>query len=222
MSAFVVILQRDLQIRFRAAVGWLTPLLFFLATAAIFVIALGTQSEFLLQAAPGVLWAAVLFASLLTQEGILRADLDNGFVEQMVISRSPLIVLVLAKAVAHWLAIGVLLALASPLAGIALGVPVELLPVIVVLLLIGTLAFSLLATFVAAIATSTNNSVLTTLLALPLAVPTVIFGTVATRNLIDGFVLTPSVLLLLATCTFALTVLPLATAGAIKVTAGFS
>lgn len=221
-SAFVGVLRRELLIRFRSSVGWLTPLLFFLAMTTVFAIALGPEVELLSSAAPGVLWSAALFASLLTQEGILQADIDNGFAEQMVLSKSMLVGLVLAKALAHWLGTGLLLVLASPLAGLALGLPVNMLPQAAGFLLLGTLTFSLLAAFVAAVATSTKNSVLTTLLALPLAVPALIFGTIASRNLLVGDSVLSSILLLLAALTFALTVLPLATAGALRVSAGFA
>lgn len=220
--AFLAIVRRDARRRLRRPAEWLTPVFFFAATVSVFAIATGGEANLLRQIAPGILWSAALFAVLLTQDAIFNADIADGFAEQLALSDLPLTVVTLAKALAHWLFTGAPLIAVVPMGALLLNMPPGQVLLATALLVVGALVFSLLATFVAALVALANNSVLAILLALPLAVPTVIFGTAATSRAIDGEPVLAAVLFLLASATLALTVLPVATAGILRVSVGFA
>ena len=75
------------------------------------------------------LFAATALALLATLERLFQADLEDGSLDQMMLSPTPLEVLVLAKGAALWCAVGLPLALAAAPAVIALQAPVALVPV---------------------------------------------------------------------------------------------
>ncbi len=212
-TGFGAVFKRDITRRFRNIAEALTPLFFFAATIAVFAIALGGGAGILAKTAPGVLWSAALFAALLAQEGIFAADNNEGFSEQMLTSPHSLTIMVFAKSIAHWLFTGAPLCVAAGFGAVALHLPVDDALTLAAALFVGTPVFSLLAAFVSALCA--RNAVLAVFLALPLALPALIFGAAASGGGAGAF------LFLAASLTFALTVLPLATAAALRATAGY-
>ena len=79
----------------------------------------------------GVVWVAALLSSLLALESVFRSDVEDGTMEQWVLSGQPLAWLLLAKVVAHWLMTGLPLVLVSPAVAAALGLPGSVWPVLV-------------------------------------------------------------------------------------------
>src|SRR3546814_20145844 len=94
--------------------------------------------------APGILWVAALLAVLLSLDSLFRTDLDDGSLEQWLLSPHPLPVLVLAKVLAPWLCSGLALAVLAPLLALMLGLPARCLPVLMASLLLGPPVLSLL------------------------------------------------------------------------------
>ncbi len=222
MTVFAAVLKRDLLRRGRKPAETLAPLFFFAATVAAFSIATGGGAKLLAQAAPGALWSAALFAALLAQEGIFGADESDGFAEQMLASPRSLTAMVFAKSCAHWLCTGAPLSAAAFAGAIALHIPPEKAWAAAAALLLGTPVFSLLAAFVSALCAAARNGALAVFLALPLALPALIFGSAATGEAAQGRPAAAAFLFLAASLTFALTVFPLATAAALRATAGYS
>ena len=170
----------------------------------------------LAKTAPGILWSAALFSALLAQEGIFAADNNDGFTEQMLTSPHSLTLMVFAKAVAHWLFTGAPLSAAAVFGALALHLPPQKALMTAAALLLGTPVFSLLAAFVSALCAGAKNAALAAFLALPLALPSLIFGAAASGTNEHG-----ALLFLAASLTFSLSVLPLATAAALRATAGY-
>ena len=209
------LLHRELLIAARNPGEWLTPLIFFLLVVTIFPLAVGPDATTLAHIAPGVIWAIALLSSLLAQEKLFRSDAADGTLEQLLLAPQPLVLSMLAKSTAHWLTYGAPLVVLSPFLGIWLRMQPdsEALWIMPLTLALGTAIFSLLAVFTAALAVGApRNSFLGPLLALPLCLPAVIFAAAA----IVGQATLASLLLLAAFFTLALTVLPLATAGALR------
>ena len=108
------VLRRDLTLLCRHPFDVLLPLSFFLLVNLLFAVAAGGDANLLSRTAPAVIWSAVLLAALLTHEGILRPDYENGFLEQALLSPLPLPLFALAKATAHWFYTGVPMLLLVP------------------------------------------------------------------------------------------------------------
>jgi len=165
MYFFVGVLRRDLLLFSRRAFVWITPFAFFLLVVLVFSIAASPTAEVLRNVAPGVLWVAVLLGGLLAQESMFRADNENGFIEQALVSPQPLPLFVLAKATAHWLLTAAPLLLLLPLAAEMLRLPAAALPAMLLSLPFGTAALSLLAAFAAALTLEHKTALLPILLA---------------------------------------------------------
>ncbi len=211
MRGMFIILRRDLLLMFRRPGEWLLPLGFFIMLAAIFPLALGPEQQQLRAVAPGVIWTAALVSSLLTQETLFRVDAEDGALEQMLLSGNSLVLLVLAKTIAHWLLFGIPLTLMSPLLGAWFSLEADEIWRLMLTLPLGAGVFSLLSVFTAALlAGERKNHFLGALLCLPLCMPAIIFAVAAAKG--D----TAPLLLLAALFSFSVTVLPLAAAGALR------
>jgi len=104
-------------------------------------------------------------------------DYLDGTLEQMLMSPQSLSLLVLGKALAHWLVTGVPLVLMSPVLGIQYDLPLEALFVFTMSLLLGTPVLSLIGAIGAALTLGLRGGgVLISLLVLPLYIPVLIFG----------------------------------------------
>ena len=86
----------------------------------------------------GVVWVAALLSSLLALESLFRSDVEDGTMEQWVLSGQPLGWLLLAKVAGHWVLTGLPLVIVSPIVGTALGLPFEAWGTLVLSLLLGT------------------------------------------------------------------------------------
>ena len=98
----------------------LTPLVFFMVIASLFPLGVGAESNLLLRMAPGVLWVSALLAAMLSLQRMFATDYADGSLEQMVLSATPLGLLVVAKALAHFVMSGLPLVLVAPVLGLAI------------------------------------------------------------------------------------------------------
>lgn len=170
-------LVRDLTLAGRRLVDVMTTLIFFVIVVSLFPLGVGPALGILEAIAPGVLWVAALLASMLALGRLFNADYSDGTLEQMLLAPQPLSLLVLGKVAAHWLVTGAPLVLISPLLGLQFGLDGEALWVLVLALLIGTPALSLIGAVGAALTLGLRGGgVLISLLILPLYVPVLIFG----------------------------------------------
>lgn len=217
-TAFVHILRRDLRLSFRRPQQLLQPVVFFLIVTTLFPLGLNLRMSLLRDMAPGVLWVAALLSSLLSLDALFKQDAEDGTLEQMALSGQGLVVIVTAKALAHWMMTGWALVIVSPLVGIALNVPQDAFPVMLGSLALGTLTLSWLGTIGAALTLGVRRgNVLLSLIVLPLAMPLLIFGAGATDRAIAGISAEGPLLLLGALCVFATTLAPFAAAQALRI-----
>jgi len=219
-SAFSTLVNRDLKLALRRTGDWLNPLVFFIIVVSLFPLGVGPDSDLLREIAPGVLWVAALLATLLGLDGLFRADFDDGTLEQLLLSPHPLSVLVLAKVTAHWLCSGLPLLVLSPLLAILMQLPASALLALLVSLLLGTLSLCLVGAIGAALTVSLRRGgVLLALLVLPLYIPVLIFGSSTVVAAAAGFEIEAQLSILAAIFLLSLSLAPLATAAALRVSA---
>ncbi len=174
---FSWIVRRDLLLAMRRQADVLTTLFFFIIVVSLFPLSVGPEMNTLRIMAPGVVWVAALLASMLSLGRLFSNDYLDGTLEQMLMSPQSLSLLVLGKALAHWLVTGVPLVLMSPVLGIQYDLPVEALFVLTMSLLLGTPVLSLIGAIGAALTLGLRGGgVLISLLVLPLYIPVLIFG----------------------------------------------
>ncbi|MCH9637962.1 MAG: heme exporter protein CcmB [Betaproteobacteria bacterium] len=174
---FLWVIKRDLLLAMRRRSDVFTTLFFFVIVVSLFPLSVGPEMNMLRTMAPGVVWVAALLASMLSLGRMFSSDYLDGTLEQMLISPHSLSLLVLGKALAHWLVTGVPLVLMAPILGIQYDLPVEALFVLTISLLLGTPVLSLIGAIGAALTLGLRGGgVLVSLLVLPLYIPVLIFG----------------------------------------------
>lgn len=176
MSAFAATFRREIALMW-AGGGVLTPLGFFFGATLLTPLAMGPERDLLQQAGPPLMWIAAALALLMTLERLFQADMEDGSLEQMLLSHAPLEWLVLAKGAALWCAVGLPLALASAPAAIALQAPLAQVPLIAMSVAIGAAAFIGAGLVGAAVTAGVRRGgVLIALIVLPFFAPPIIFG----------------------------------------------
>ncbi len=218
LRAFSLLLKRDLTLAFRHRAEMINPLLFFVLVTSLFPLGIGADPKLLQAVAPGIIWVAALLAALLSLDGIFRSDFEDGTLEQFLLSSHPVSVLVLAKVLAHWLITGLPLLVVSPLLGVLLGLPGDGILILLVTLALGTPVLSLIgAVGVALTVGLRKGGMILSLLVLPLYVPLLIFAASAVDTAAAGLPVTAHLSLISALLVLSLSLSPLATAAALRI-----
>lgn len=216
-SATLALLRRDLALAWRNRGQMLNPLLFALMVTALFPLGLGPEQELLRRVSAGLIWVIVLLALLMTLDALFRSDAEDGALDALLTSPHPLAVLVAARIFGHWLVTGLPLSLSAPLLALLLNLPPQALSVLLVSLLLGTLLLSLIGAICVALTVGMRRSgMLLALLALPLYMPALIFGSGAVDAAVHGLSARGPLLMLAAGVVFGAVVAPLATAFALR------
>jgi len=189
---------RDLRIAARIGGSGAMGVVFFLTLVAIVPFAVGPDPNLLARIGPAILWIAALLASLLSFDRLFQADAEDGTLDLLHLSETPLELAVLAKCAAHWVSSSLPLICAAPFLGLMLQQEQSALFGVVTSLAAGTPALTLIGAIgAAATVTIRRGGLLMALLVLPLAIPVLIFGVSAANAAAGGTVpfLTPFAIL---------------------------
>lgn len=217
MTGFRATLARDLLIARREGGEAVLAVIFFVLGTVLFPLGVGPEPKLLAAVAAGLIWVMALLATLLALDRLFQADWRDGALELMALSPEPLTAIVAAKCLAHWLVTGLPMAFAAPLMALLLNLPIEGWPTLVLALLLGGPALSLIGAVCAALLVGARRGgVLMTLLALPLYIPTLIFGAGAVEAAIGGFDASAHLALMGATTLASAALCPWAAAAALR------
>ncbi len=217
-KALYALIRRDLLLAYRSRGEWLNPLVFFIIVASLFPLATSAEQQVLALLGPGVIWVAALLATLLSLDGLFRADYEDGSLEQWLLSPYPLPLIVLAKLCAHWLTTGLPLLIAAPVMAVLLRLPDTAIATLVATLALGTPVLSAIGSIGAALTVSLRRGgMLLALLILPLYAPALIFATMAIDAAIHGLQTTGHLLILGAMLVLSVMFAPLAAAAALRI-----
>ena len=219
-AAALFVFRRDILLAQRHWGQVAQPLIFFAMVTTLFPLALSPELAELRRISAGILWVAALLASLLGLELLFRSDHADGTLDQILLSGQPLSLLALAKGMAHWMTCGLPLVLLSPVAATGLGVQFGALGTVMLSLALGTGILSALGAIGSALTLGLRRgSLLLSLLVLPLAMPSLIFGARAIDLAIHGDSPRGPLLLLAAMLVLAVTLAPPAVAAALRISA---
>ncbi len=208
----------ELLLLWRRSHEWLYPLAFFVIVISLFPFAFSPDPEILKTLIPGGIWIAALFASILSVETIFHADMEEGSMEQWLLSPTPLAFLTLAKLAAHWVTTAVPLILLTPLLGWLFQLPMQSTLILAASLLLGTPILTLLGSFGVALTLGLRQQgVMLALLILPLSAPVLIFGVNMVLQSQAGFSAAGPLLLLAAILMISIIGIPFATASALRI-----
>jgi len=214
----LALMRREITMSMRQKGEVLTPLMFFVLVTSLFPLGIGPEPALLLRLAPGVLWVGALLSAMLSLQRMFAADHADGTLEAMALSPTPLVLLVAAKAWAHFVLSGLPLVLMAPLLGLQFGLDSRALGVLTLALLLGTPTLSLIGSIGAALTLGVRGAgVLLTLLVLPLYIPVLIFGAGAVEADAAGLGAQGHMSILGALLVLALFFAPWATTAALKI-----
>lgn len=217
-GAVVATLRRDLLIAYKRKNDLFNPFMFFVLVATLFPIGISPEPEALGEISAGVLWISALLASLLAMDNLFRADFEDGSLELLMLSPHPLYFLVLAKNIAHWLVSGLPIVLVSPLIAYMLNFPEGAYSTLVLTLLLGTPVLSLLGSIGVALTVGLGSrGLILAVITLPMSVPVLIAGTLTVSQTLEGASLSGYLAIMGAMLIAALTLAPLASAAALRI-----
>ena len=212
------LLLRDMRLAMRAGGGFGLSLAFFLIVVVLVPFGVGPEMGLLSKIAPGILWVGALLACLLSLDRIFALDFEDGTLDLLATAPLPLEAVVSVKSLVHWITTGLPLVLAAPVLGVLLGLQSDAFYWIVLSLLMGTPALSVIGTFGAALTVGLKRGgLLLSLLVLPLYVPTLIFGAELARRGIVGMDVGTPMSLLLGITFASIALLPFASAAVLKI-----
>jgi heme exporter protein B len=195
-----------------------TSLGFFLIVASLFPLAVGAEPRLLQAIGPGVVWVAALLAILLGLARLFAADLEDGTLDALRLSPTPLPLLALARIVAHWLAMALPLCLTAPVVGLQYDLSGDAILMLLTTLLLGTPVLCLIGGIGAALTLGLRSgSMLVPVLVLPLEVPVLILGAGAVEAQASGLGAGPWCSLLAAMLIVSVLAAPWAVAAALRI-----
>lgn len=215
---FIEIIKRELKIAFRKKAEILNPLWFFLIVLTLFPLVIGPDPKLLAKIAPGIAWVAALLSALLSFERLFRDDFIDGSLEQLMLTAQPLVVVCLAKVLAHWLLTGLPLILLSPVAALLLSLEIKIWWALVFTLLLGTPILSCIGAIGVALTVGLRKGgVLLSLLIVPLFIPVLIFAAAVLDAATLNLSYNGQLAILGAMLVAAITLAPFAVAAALRV-----
>lgn len=227
-GAVALVFRRDLKLAFRRVSDWVIPLLFFIAVSAMFPLALsperlstgGSDVGLYGQQSLGiaVLWMAALLSSLMGLERLFLNDVEDGSMEQLLLSPVPFIAIVYGKLAAHWLVSGLPLIVLVPIFGLIYQLPLSASLMMAFAMLLATPVLTVLVAIGAALTVSIRSAAaIIGLLVLPLASPILIFGARATVLALDAEAATGPLYFIASLAVLGISLGPIAIAAALKV-----
>lgn len=214
LRTMTALLMRDLMLSARIGGGGLLAVIFFIIVVSMVPFGVGPEGALLSKIAAGMIWVGVVLSMLLSLDRLFQADFEDGTLDLLMLSSLPKGALVLAKCTAHWLTTGLPLIVAAPILAILMQLPEGMLGPLLVGLLIGTPAMSLIGAIGAGLTVGLRRGgLLLSLIVLPLQVPILIFGVSAAKA---DALWSPSHMLLAALTLMTLIISPLAAGAALK------
>jgi len=198
LEQVIAILWKDVRYELRSKQMWTGMGLFALLVLVIFNFAFDLRVDNKAAVAPGALWVAFVFASLLGLGRTIAAEREMGSMDRLLLCPVDRKAIYLAKLLGNMLFIGVVEIVALPIFAGLFNVPLfvgALLPIV----LLSTLGIAAVGTLFSAMAAATRaRELLLPILVFPLIVPIVIGAVRATGTLLAPAVNEPPWLGLIA------------------------
>ena len=218
MSPFELQVRRDLRLGWAGRGDMAVMLGFFLIILTLVPLAIGPDAALLRPLAVPMIWIAAMLSSLAGFTRIFSEDVRCGWVDQVALSPLSLPAYAVAKAATHWIMGALPMLLATPLMAMMLYMDMGNLAALMVSLVLGTAALTLLGVIGAALTEGAHGGGgLMAVLVLPLAMPVLIFGALASAPA-EGGIISPHLMLLGAVLAVLLAASPFIAAAALAET----
>lgn len=182
ISQILAILWKDLLSEFRTREMILSMLVFSLLVAVIFNFAFPPGSEFMQEAAPGILWMTIIFASLLGMNRAFVYEVDKGCMQGLLLAPVDRAVIYISKFLVNLIFISVVEMIVLPLFSIFFKLSIlYVFGKLWLIIFLGTLGLTVVGTLFSAISVNTKTrEVMLPILHFPVAIPIIISAVQAT------------------------------------------
>jgi heme exporter protein B len=209
---------REVMLTWRRRSDAAATLFFFVIVVSLFPLSVGPDSRLLQSSASGVVWMAALLASTIGLNRLFSEDYADGTLEQLLLMPQPIYVVVLGKVLAQWMVFAVPVSVLAPVLAVQFGLSHGAPLVLTASLALGTPTILLIGSVGAALTLGLRGAAtLTSLLVMPLYIPTLIFGAGAAHASLAGANPAANMRLLGATLILALVFAPWAASAALEV-----
>lgn len=208
----------ELLLLLRRSQDWLYPLAFFMIVICLFPLAFTPDPVFLQKYVPGCIWIAALLASLLSIDNVFFSDLEDGYIEQLLLSHGSLSLVMLTKLAAQWLVTQLPLILITPVLGLMFGLSLQVIIALCLSLLFGTPILTFIGGIGAALTIGLRQQgAMLGMLILPLVVPVLIFGVNVAQQAQAGFSIAGPLAFLAGLCVLVVMLMPMAIGTTLRV-----
>ncbi len=188
LAQVFAILWKDIRCELRSKQTWIGMGLFALLVLVIFNFAFDLRVDNKASVAPGALWVAFIFASLLGLGRTIAAEREKGSMDRLLLCPVDRKAIYLAKLLGNLLLIGVVELVALPVYAALFDVPLDVplfASALIPIVLLGTLGVAVIGTLFSAMAAATRaRELLLPILVFPLIVPVVFAAVRATATLL--------------------------------------
>jgi heme exporter protein B len=197
-SQVLAMLWKDLRCELRSRQVAFAMGMFALLVLVVFNFAFDLQASNKVAVAPGALWIAFVFASVLSLGRMFAAEQEKGSLDRLLLCPVDRKAVYLAKLLGNLLFVGAVELVALPIFAVIYDLPV-LQPSLLPIVALGTLGVAAVGTLFSAVAANTRaREVLLPLLVFPLVVPVVIAAVKATQGLLTPDITHPWLGMLIA------------------------
>lgn len=184
----VALLVKDLQMEWRTREIFTSMFVFTVLVIVVFNFAIGADPEAIRRVAPGVLWVALLFATVLGLQRGVHMESEEDCLQGVLLALGDRSALLVAKVIANIVYLLVVALSALPLFGVMFRLNIGSgLGALCVTLLCGMLGLSIVGTLFALLTVNTRTrGLMLPLLFLPVSVPLTIAAVYATTDILAG------------------------------------
>lgn len=209
IKSFFFIVYSEVLLLVRHTHQWLYPLAFFMIVFILFPIGLSPDPEFLQNYGAGCAWIAILLANLLSMEQLFLSDIEDAYIEQLLISSGLLSIWISAKLLAKWLVTILPLILLAPIIVYSFQSHTKSPSLLFITLLIGTPLLTLIGAFITALTFGLKHQgAFIGLLFFPLILPVLLFSVTIIKQSQAGFDIMSPLLFFLGISLLSMVLLP--------------
>ena len=218
MNIYQQLFLRDLKVSMKRWSDLLTGIIMFILVAFIFPLIAGSDQDFMHRIIGPVILLSSLLASLISMQNIFKPDLNNGSLEQLVLSTHSLSGLVFIKILSYWVSSSLpLVVVSSLIASAYLVTGIDIVMVMLTVFLATTTLVNINSLAAALTLGVRYPGALMTLILFPLSLPIVIFGSKAIEYSILGMEISGPFYFLTGMMLLSFSLGPIATAFAIRI-----
>jgi len=189
LTGIRAIVQKDLAAEFRTRELLSSMLVFAVLTIIVFVFAFDPTKAVIRQVFPGMVWVCFIFAAVLGLNRSFVSEKTNDCITGLILCPVDRSVIYFGKLAANFIYVTIVEIVTLPLFAVLFNyeIPLQAVPALVLVIFLGTLGFTAVGTFLAALSSNARSSeVLLPVILFPVTVPVVLGAVQATAAILSG------------------------------------